>query len=97
MTNPYDDSVRPTADYVNLGLPPDTISVKATAATFLLTASGDSKLVPQLALNTEEMGWYRIYLKPDVFKSLTLQNDYFSHLTNEDTHAIARQLHEDSQ
>jgi hypothetical protein len=84
MTNP---------DYVNLQLPADTVSVTADTATIILTASGDGRLVPQLALNTREMGWYRIYMNRAVFVSMLGQLDYLKGLTPDQLGDITTRLH----
>jgi hypothetical protein len=84
MTNP---------EYVTLELPADTIDLTVEGATFILTASGDGKLIPQLALNTREMGWYRIFMNRSVFVSLMGQVDYFKSLTPDQLGDITDRLH----
>lgn len=75
-----------------LGLPPDTIPITGTEAQFFLTPDGQGKLTPQLALHTDELGWYRITFAADTFKSLLAQAVGLANLTPEQTTAIAREL-----
>jgi hypothetical protein len=78
-----------------LGLPVDTFPITGTEAVFFLTADGQGKLIPQLALETEELGWYRITFAADTFKALLAQAAGLANMTAEQTNAIARQLHGD--
>jgi hypothetical protein len=79
-----------------LGLPPDTITVRGSEVQLFLTAAGDGKLQPELALYTHELGWYRIVLEPDVFKALLAQAVFLSNMTPEHTREIADELHRET-
>jgi hypothetical protein len=77
-----------------LGLPVDTMPITGTEAQFFLTPDGTGKLTPQLALHTDELGWYRITFAADTFKSLLAQAVGLANMTPEQTTALARELHE---
>lgn len=79
-----------------LTLPVDTFPITATGEpTFFLTPNVHGKLTPQLALHTEELGWYRITFAADTFKHLLAQAVALANMTPEQAIAIAHQLHGD--
>jgi hypothetical protein len=80
-----------------IGLPPDTVPITGTEAQFFLTPDGEGKLVAQLALHTDEMGWYRITFAADTFKSLLAQATGLASMTPEQTAVIARELNREEQ
>ncbi|KQH76243.1 hypothetical protein AO501_09520 [Mycobacterium gordonae] len=79
-----------------LNLPVDTFPITATGEpAFFLTPNGHGKLIPQLALHTEELGWYRITFAADTFKALLAQAAGLANMTPEQAQSIADQLHSD--
>lgn len=86
MTNP---------GYVNLGeLPADTIITEAGAITLALTAvpDGSGALLPQLLVDSSEMGVYRFIFGRQVLTSLVNQCLFFSRLNAEELNAITNAL-----
>lgn len=75
-----------------LGLPADTMPITANEAQFFLISNGSGKLVPQLALHTDEMGWYRIEFAADTLKSLLAQAVALANMTPEQTRELAAEL-----
>jgi hypothetical protein len=82
-------------DFVKLDLPSDTITLTHNGITIMLTASGDGRLIPQLVLDTNEVGVYRVGMTRNQFASLAGQVDYFAKLTRDQLTDITEKLHHD--
>ncbi|MBX7452292.1 hypothetical protein GR927_30270 [Mycolicibacterium sp. 3033] len=79
-------------EYVRLGLPADTITARCAEAHLVLTGDGDGKIVTQLVVHADDMGWYRLVLTPATYRSLLAQAAGLSGMSKDQTHELARRL-----
>lgn len=82
----------PEPEYVRLGLPADTITVGCDEAHVVLAGDGHGKIVAQLVVHADDMGWYRLLLAPSTYKSFIAQAAALSEMTRDQTHELARRL-----
>ncbi len=84
----------PTPEYGPLGLPEDRVTTTATSAHIALTAAGDGRhVIPNLIIDTTNLGVFQILLPRTVMNNLTLAVEQYRQLTFEDMQAVVANLH----
>jgi hypothetical protein len=82
--------------YVKLdkALPSDTVTLTVESLTLMLTASASDpgKLLPQIVLNTNELGCYRILMNRENYATLVSQIEWITKLTPQQLPEIADTL-----
>ncbi len=80
---------------IDKDLPADTITLTVESMTLMLTAAPTSpgKLIPQILLNSHELGCYRIMMDRDTYESLACQVKWLTDMTPDQLREIAVQLH----
>jgi len=88
------DMTNPGYISVDKDLPSDTITLTVESLTLMLTASGTEpgKLLPQILLNSNELGCYRILLNRDNYANLVAQVKWLTDMTPDQLRHLARTL-----